>query len=79
MAQHTNCQGRLVPRGAGAVISDESLSYSGCNSSVVAGCLIRVSDAVIQYISPESVFYFSLRHTDSEKCDIILVSSSYDN
>jgi hypothetical protein len=38
------------------------------------GCLVRVTDTVVQYINPESVFYLSLRHTESEKCDIVLVS-----
>ena len=39
------------------------------------GCLVRMTDAVVRYINPESVFYFTLRHTDEQKCDVILVSS----
>ena len=38
------------------------------------GCLVRMTDAVVRYINPESVFYFTLRHTDDQKCDVILVS-----
>ena len=43
------------------------------------GCHVRVTDAVVQYINPESVFYFTLRHTDNDKCDIILVSNLVSN
>ena len=42
---------------------------------VSQGFLVRVTNEVVQYTDPESVFYFTLRHCEdgsSDKCDIIL-------
>ena len=49
--------------------------FSGVYKKVSQGFLVRVTNEVIQYTNPESVFYFTLRHTEdgsSDKCDIIL-------
>jgi SAM domain (Sterile alpha motif) len=49
--------------------------FSSVYKRVPQGFLVRVTNEVIQYTSPESVFYFTLKQSEdgsSDKCDIIL-------
>jgi len=49
--------------------------FGGVFKRVSQGFLVRVTNEVVQYTDPESVFYFTLRHCEdgsSDKCDIIL-------
>ena len=49
--------------------------FAGVFKRVSQGFLVRVTNEVVQYTDPESVFYFTLRHSEdgnSDKCDILL-------
>jgi transcription factor CP2-like protein len=49
--------------------------FGGIFKRVSQGFLVRVTNEVVQYTDPESVFYFTLRHCEdgsTDKCDIIL-------
>jgi hypothetical protein len=49
--------------------------FAGVYKKVSQGFHVRVTNDVVQYTDPESVFYFTLRHSEdgsSDRCDIIL-------
>ena len=69
------CQQKQLHRAMPYFFSKESL-LGTVYKRTSHGVLVRVTDAVVQHVNPESIFYFSMRHTDPERCDIILVSQA---
>ncbi len=62
----------LIRRLAHCVGLNENL-FGGVYKRMSQGFLVRVTNEVVQYTAPESVFYFTLRQDGStDKCEIIL-------